>query len=85
LRQLSDTVSSEISETDSDLCSEAEDTLYESGHERLVRRMNEATHKNSFRILGIEHFECFKATSLWLNDLKVIEHSESSDEVILAH
>ena len=38
-------------------------------HQRLTRRMDDATHKHSFQMHGIEHYECFKATSLWLNDI----------------
>jgi hypothetical protein len=34
-------------------------------------------------MLGIKHYECFKATSLWLNDFQLImEHSESSEGIV---
>jgi hypothetical protein len=46
--------------------------------------MNEVTHRDTFRMHGIRYYECFKAASLWLNDIKEANHNESSDERILA-
>jgi hypothetical protein len=36
---------------------------------RFKRRMNEATHRDSFRLQGIRYYECVKATSQWFNEI----------------
>ena len=47
--------------------------------------MDEATHRDTFTMLGNEHYEWFKAASLWLNDIRAAVREESSDEKVSAH
>jgi hypothetical protein len=66
-RDFHDTVSSsEVSE-----CS-AMSTSSSGGESeaRFIRRMDEATHRTSFKIQGIHYYECLKATSMWFKDLQ---------------
>jgi hypothetical protein len=83
LRQLHDTVSTTDS-SESDGLVTSSDSDGEERDKRLHRRMNEATHRDSLKMHGIKYYECFKAASLWLNEIKVSDHDDSSDERILA-
>jgi hypothetical protein len=68
--QMHDTVSSN-SDPSSSSANDSSESDGEEGHSRLQRRMNET--RDSFRMHGIRYYECFKATSLWLNEIQVIE------------
>ena len=71
LRELNDTVTTTDSNEDQDLITSS-DSDGEESHLRLMRRMNEVTHKDSFIMHDIQYYECCKAASLWLNDITVI-------------
>jgi hypothetical protein len=42
--------------------------------------MNESSHRDSFKMHGIEYEECFKAVSLWLKDLKVLNQNDTDNQ-----
>jgi hypothetical protein len=43
--------------------------------------MNEVSHRDSFKMHGIEYYECFKTASLWLKDIRVADEQTTPAEI----